>query len=129
MKKKKELNYEFKIFIGGKEGYRGSPIPKTVLLETIKKYQKQFEKDNDYVVSLRVNDTVFIVKDYEEKGWEISAINYPRFPKTRTETGKFIDGLAEHLLKRFKQNRISWTCGSPVWGATHLLEADDAEEG
>jgi hypothetical protein len=99
---KKVATYEAKIYIGSRVGYEGEPFSLSDLKEAIKEYQTE----NTH--SVRITPTTYFVKDYEEEGWEIAVINYPRFPKSEAAIYAFVYGLSVSLLKRFKQNRISF---------------------
>ena len=56
---------------------------------------------------------------YRERGWKVSAINFPRREVTPKEIEKFMMALAHVLMLNFKQKRIC------VVGPdkTHMLES------
>ena len=57
---------------------------------------------------VRVSDTTFVCgTKYLEKGWEISAINYPKLPSSSRGIDSFMKDLAVHLLETFKQTTIT----------------------
>ena len=113
--------HEVSLYIGNIRGYNGEPFTKDDVIKAISEYQ--IAKGNE-CVSVRVTSTTFVVKDYVERGFEVAAINYPRFPKKPVAIEQFMVGLANCLLITFQQNRIS------VVGAenTILIEAPNPEQ-
>jgi hypothetical protein len=99
---KKVATFEVRIYIGSHYGYTDEKFTFEELKSTI----RDFQYEN--TCSVRIAPTTFFVKDYEEQGWEITAINYPRFPKPESEIYDFALGLASTLLEKFKQERISF---------------------
>ena len=122
MSEKFVLTHEIKMYVGSIRGYNGTEFNEDELCFEIKEFQKNIDDLN--LVSLRVTPTKYIVRDYVEKGWEITAINYPRFPKSYLKTYLFMEGLAKRLLKNLKQNRISMVCSDK----TYMFESKDFEE-
>ena len=112
------------LYIGSKEGYSGQKFSEDDLIQELGVFQANVSQDE--LCSLRVTPTKFVVKDYIEDGWEVTAINYPRFPKSSEVIYRFMRNLGEHLLKRFKQNRISIVLpkADRIW----MLESEEAEE-
>lgn len=105
MKSKENQNYEVKLYIGSREGYNGRRYTEEELIEALGEYQKSCEPEDSTPV--RVTPTTFVHCDYHERGWEIVAIMYPRFPKPVDHINHFMEGMAQYLLTKFKQNRIS----------------------
>lgn len=122
MKVAESNNYEVKLYLGSKEGYHGRSFDRDTLCQEITNFQGRQPRED--LVSLRIVPCLYVVEDWQEEGWEISCINYPRFPKKSADLDKFMRGLAEHLLYRLKQNRITvvnmYKCIT--------FEADDAEQ-
>lgn len=119
-------SYEVKIFIGSKRGYNGESFSKEDLLKEISDFQIYWEIQYSNTVSLRVSNTTYVVKDYVEDGFEITAINYPRFPKQPKEITDFMRALVARLLLKLEQNRISMTFSSN--GITEMYESNKAEQ-
>lgn len=113
--------YEVKLYIGSKEGYHGKQFNKSDLMKVVSEYQGNFPREN--MVSLRYTDCTFQVGDWSEDGWEIAAINYPRFIKDESFLEDYFEGLANYLLHKMKQNRI--TVCTPELSTTY--EREDAE--
>ena len=122
MNVKNTESYEVKLYIGSKEGYKGRSYTEEELIKSIGDYQGGCEAECK--IPVRVTPTRFVYCDYQEKGWEISGILYPRFPKTKENIDKFMSGLAEFLMKTYKQNRISVIFPDRIT----LFESDDAEQ-
>jgi hypothetical protein len=114
--------YEVRAYIGSVRGYDGASFSKEDLIGAIGHYQKVAEQG--IVMAVRVTPTSFVYQDYVEDGWEIAAINYPRFPKQQGQVDDFMIGLAKYLLNRFEQNRMSVVSPS----ITVLLECENPEE-
>lgn len=101
----------------------------------------KFQETCPVAQPVKVTDKVtFVMKDYREDGWDISAICYPNHPPDRPmnqpgQVKEFMVGLAEHLFNHFKQNRITVRClcdeGIRLPGAkpeTFMFERSDAEK-
>lgn len=102
---KKNSNYEAKIYIGSCEGYSGPKFSFLDLKHVIGDFQKQ--TGLEIANPVRVTATTYIFDTYEEDGWEIAIINYPRKSKSHQILHDFALELAAHLLEYFHQNRIS----------------------
>ena len=114
--------HEVRIYIGSREGYEGPLLTRDDLRNHIGKFQAESGENTNPV---RLTETAYIFKDYEEYGWEIATIQYPRFPKPVQAINRFALDLAESLLNRFKQNRISVIFPDEII----MLEADNAQQG
>ena len=114
--------HEAKLYIGNKKGYHGEEFSKANLVSAIKEYQSNKSKDD--LVSVRISETCFVVGTYYEDGWEVSAINYPRFPKPKMLINTFMLGLAKFLIEKFNQNRISVTFPDQIV----MVESEEAEQ-
>ncbi len=107
---KKSETFEVRLYIGSMFGYHGDNFTKEELKEEVGFIQKQFKEKYTFesgVIPVRMTQTEFISEDYSEKGWELAAINYPRFEKAESTITVFMYELARHLLVRFNQHRIS----------------------
>ena len=99
--------YESKIYIGSIRNDHCSPslpIREESLIETMGQQQEQYK----IVIPLRVSLTKFVSgTTYKERGWEISAINYPRVGATVEEIDEFMLILGRRLLTDFFQHRVT----------------------
>lgn len=118
---KKAVNFSVRLYIGSRERRDGPDISAERIKETIKKYQFMM---GEAATPVRLTPTTYLWQDYEEEGWQIGMINYPRKPLGPLTIHEFAMNLAAYLLKAFNQNRI--TIEFP--DETCMLEADDAEE-
>ncbi len=101
---KESVTYEVKFAIGSKEGYHGPSFTKEDVVRAI----GEFQETSPVAMPVKITDHVtFVIKDYVEDGWDISAICYPNSINTPKQVKEFMFGLAEHLLYHFKQNRIT----------------------
>ena len=113
--------HEVSLYIGSVRGYNGEPFTREELFEAIAGYQVA---KGDATLAVRITPTTFVVRDYVEDGWEVTAINYPRYIKKPGDIDQFMVGLANCLLITFRQNRIS-VVGSET---TILIEAPNPEQ-
>lgn len=131
---KKSATYEVKFAIGSREGYDGPSFTKDQVMDAIGEFQKICPISQPVKITDKVT---FVMKDYREDGWDISAICYPNYPPDKPpnkprQVKEFMYGLVEYLLYRFKQNRItvrifpSWE--SPYFPKTEMFEIEGAEK-
>tara|TARA_R110000824_G_scaffold6161_1_gene28281 strand:- start:8424 stop:8849 length:426 start_codon:yes stop_codon:yes gene_type:complete len=103
--------YEVKLYMGS---VRSRPdetgeAPLTVIYkeDLIKEIGKFQDSQAGTVVTVRITDTTFVSGlNYEENGWEVAAINFPRTNHSHSKILDFMMSLARHLLCVFLQNRI-----------------------
>jgi hypothetical protein len=117
-----EPTFQVTVYVGGREGYDGPLFTKGTLMDAINVYQKFAPEDERGCVT--VTETTYKFGDYEEPGYAIGIINYPRFPLRVEKLSLFALQLGTHLLAQLKQNRISVVMPSQ----TVLLERPDPEE-
>lgn len=122
VKFKKESFYEARLYIGSRRGYNGPVFSQWELNQAVGDFQVLL---GDKASAVRVTPTTFQFGTYVEAGWEIAAIQYPRFPKDEVVIKNFMVQLAKHLMEKFDQNRISVSDPEEVV----LLEREDAESG
>ncbi len=125
--------YEVKFAIGSREGYRGPSFTKEQVMDAI----GEFQNTHPLAMPVKITDKVtFVMKDYREDGWDLSAICYPNSPNTPRQVKEFMYALAQHLLYHFKQNRItvrifpSWVPTDEMLGfpTTEMFEIENAEK-
>lgn len=129
--------YEVKFAIGSREGYNGPSFTKQNLMDEIGEFQKHCSCPQPVKITDHVT---FVMQDYREDGWDISAICYPnhrpgKLPNNPQQTRQFMYELAEYLLYKFKQNRITIRC-FPSWipsnhaeyPSTEMFEMENAEK-
>ena len=117
---KKNANYEARIYLGSCLGYNGPQFSFEELRAVIGEFQKS---GIDTCNPVRITPTTYVWADYQEAGWEIAVINYPRYPKSHIVLHDFAYNLAALLLEKFQQQRISIVLPDEIV----MLEADDAE--
>lgn len=120
--------YEVKFAIGSREGYNGRSFTKEEVLDSISEYQET----SALAMPVKVTSGItFVNKDYREDGFEISGICYPNSRNTPDQVEEFMLGLAEYLLYRLNQNRITIRrlCSRDLGGLnTKMLERKSAEK-
>lgn len=107
---KKADTYEVRLYIGRRYGYHGDEFSLEDLKKEVGNIQKTFKENYTFesgVIPVRITKTEFVSEDYSEEGWELAAINYPRFQKAKSTILVFMTELARHLLVKFNQHRIS----------------------
>lgn len=119
MKVQMGRTYEAKLYLGSKQSYNGPVFS----FEELTNFIGKFQHEREITCPLRITQCHFMFEDYLEQGWEISVINYPRFPKEAVELKDFMCDLATDLLERFNQNRISVVCPD----LTHMFEQNEAK--
>lgn len=123
VKFKKESFYEARLYIGSRRGYNGPVYSQWELNQAIGDFQ--LLQSTERACAVRITSTTFQFGTYVEAGWEIAAIQYPRFPKDEAVIKRFMVELGQHLMEKFGQNRISLATPEEVV----LLERPDAEAG
>lgn len=103
MKYLTERTKEIRLYIGSRVGYHGKEFNEEELIESIGNYQTSCEESSP----VRVTKTRYVDEHYNEPGWEIVAICYPRKPRTGSQLKRFMKGLAHHLLQDLKQMRVT----------------------
>ena len=69
--------YECKIYIGSVSFMRD----KTFTQDDIELLCGKVQEDYNYTIPVRITPTTFVSEtNYQEKGWEIAAIDYPKLP-------------------------------------------------
>ena len=96
--------YECKIFIGSKNEYLKQYFDRSILLEYIQGFQDNYHK----LIPVRVTGTEFVCgSKYQESGWEIAVINYPKLDLCIEEIEYFCEQLTEYLTDRLRQKRVT----------------------
>jgi hypothetical protein len=122
MRIKKANTFEARLYIGSVQGYHGTPFTFEELKEEVGNLQSESPKEE--MIPVRIAPTNFVCGNYSEAGWEIAAINYPRFPKAEALITSFMMELAKRLLVCFNQNRISIIFPNE----TIMFESEEAEQ-
>jgi hypothetical protein len=117
---------EGSVYIGSRRGYDGPSLTESDVQNEVGEFQTEFERRHAYSLVVRVTRVTYQFKDYLESGWELTAINYPRFREYEPgEVKEFVYALACRLLERLGQNRVGFTTPD---GEFWLVEAEDARE-
>ena len=104
MKTKTIDTYECRVYVGSI--YEDTKVP--FYERNLTKFISDYQDSVDATVPLRVTKTAFVCgSSYLEDGWEIAAINYPRAGTNMEIIKEFMEGLAEGLLERFCQKRVT----------------------
>jgi len=96
--------YEVRIYLGSVNEETKKAFSKDDLIREVGLYQESQPQK----IPLRITETVFVCEThYEETGWELAAINYPRIETGSKNIDDFMIKLASYLLDVFGQRRIS----------------------
>ena len=116
MRIKKANTFEARLYIGSVQGYHGTPFTFEELKQEVGNLQSESPKEE--MIPVRIAPTNFVCGNYSEAGWEIAAINYPRFPKAEALITSFWSWLSDCWfvltkigLASFSQMKLS--CSSP----------------
>jgi len=108
-------SYNIQIWVGLRVGY-------TDKIHTIEEVEKICDAYvNEIKDCITITPTQFRYVDGNEPGVIVGYINYPRFPKTPIEMTSKALALAEVLMKKLGQNRVSVTTPDK----TYMLQADE----
>ena len=122
MRIRKANTFEARLYIGSVQGYHGTPFTFEELKEEVGNLQSESPKEE--MIPVRIAPTNFVCGNYSDAGWEVAAINYPRFPKAEALITLFMMELAKRLLVCFNQNRISIIFPNE----TIMFESEEAEQ-
>ena len=99
--------YECKIYMGSVD----EKNKKRIRLSRISKFIKNFQDCYEVMIPLRITKTSYLSgSQYEEKGYELGVINYPKIKNIKNEQAEIKDFmilLAEALIVEFNQRRLS----------------------
>jgi len=95
--------YECKIYIGSVSYI----TDETFTQDEVEMFCGKVQEDYDYTIPVRITPTTFVSDtDYQEKGWEIAAIDYPKLPYNQRQIRGWMRNLAEALIIKFKQHTV-----------------------
>ena len=107
---KKKPSYEVTIFMGSVDNSTKQEISEEDLCHEIA-LRQDLEKSKYSIagwVPVRVSQmTILCGTSYKERGWQISAINYPRTATGKSKIDSFMKNLAKYLLEKFNQHIIT----------------------
>lgn len=107
-------NTEIKIWLGLREGYSEKIHDPSEVREFLS------EIINENPICLSITPTEFLYKDGWEPGVVIGLINYSRFPKESDEIRIRALDIANKLMKKFRQRRVSLTLSNELAGSIML---------
>ena len=95
--------YECKIYIGSVSDKTDEAFTQ----EEVEMFCGKVQEGYDYTIPVRITPTTFVSETkYQEKGWEIAAIDYPKLPYNQRQIRGWMRHLAEALILNFKQNTV-----------------------
>ena len=122
MNKKIKLKpfYESSVYMGSFDNKLNATFSEQDLFEFISGLQDSYE----IMIPVRISPTTYLSgSDYKERGWKISAIDYPPLETSPRIINDFTICLGEGLLKRFSQHKISVVTPDNII----TIESDDSE--
>ena len=115
-------NHEVKIWLGLREGYTNNYFTTQEVTKEIQDFCNRIEQ------CVTITPTHFVYVNGEEPGLIIGFINYARYPESRAEIHNRARALAEILMKKFKQYRVSITFYTGQTAGSMMLENDEFHE-
>ena len=94
------------IYCGFKPGYQGKEVWNA--FNIAEKICQDY--CNEHGMGFTIEPTRFIYKDGNENGVRVGIINYPRYPKQKTEHKNIALEIAGQLMGIFEQQRVSIVC-------------------
>lgn len=121
IKRTKVNSFTGRITLGTHVGYSNDIITEKELITFIQDYQEDLIRDKNLYLSVCLSECKIILSGQVEPHFQLSFINYPRFPMNAEILKNEIEGLAKALTTRFSQNRIV----VEVPGETVMFEQSD----
>lgn len=113
-------SYECTIFMGAyRQGISGARFYEKDVIYEIRRFQS---RNLDRKITVRITQTRFVFMHYEEPGFEISAIQYPRFCTPEHAIKSFMIDLGKCLKDHFEQLSLSIMDSDTI---TYLGEEDE----
>ena len=113
--------YECKLYLGSVDYITHQSYSQ----EEVELFCGKIQEGYKVVVPIRITPTTFVSEtDYQEKGWEIGAIDYPKLNLSRKQIREFIIHLGKHLILEFHQRTICVIESPYLWrrGKITMLE-------
>ena len=98
--------YECKIYIGS-VSYK---TDETFTQDEVEMFCGEVQEAYDYIIPVRITPTTFVSgTNYQENGWEIAAIDYPKLQYNQRQIRGWMRHLAEALIVKFNQHTLCIT--------------------
>ena len=95
--------YECKIYLGSVSFTKDEVFTQ----DQVEIFCGEVQEHYDYTIPVRITPTTFVSEtNYQEKGWEIAAIDYPKLPYNQRQIRGWMRSLAEELIVKFKQHTV-----------------------
>ena len=100
--------FKSEIIIGLEEGYTQKLIDKSEVIGFLQKFQDNLIEKEDIYLSAKVTACDIVLSGQIEPHLSISFLNHPKYPLKLEKLKDILEQLVMELMKRFKQNRISF---------------------
>ena len=117
---------EYRLYIGSVNMATKEQFTKRELVDAVARLQKEWEAARGYTHTVRVSECDYVCGDYEESGWELSVINYPRRRHDLPLIEQFCVELQSRLMAEFRQHRITVMADIPGSRIAFMAESEDA---
>jgi hypothetical protein len=107
--------------MGSRKRYDGPIFSETEVINFVSEFQKSYAI---FIPPVRIAPTHYIHCDYKEAGWEMVVINYPKYDMPIKMLEHFMVKLAEALLEKFDQNKVSVVFPNEIY----VFEKDNAQQ-
>jgi len=100
---KRRPYYECTIYIGSSMAI----TKETLTQQELELYCGKEQHNYEFTIPVRISPTTFLSGiSYQERGWEISAIDYPKLSYNKRQIKAWMRHLAESLILKFQQHTI-----------------------
>ncbi|MBI6115984.1 replication initiation protein [Salegentibacter maritimus] len=91
---------------GAKKGYSEEMIPISDFKKAVTSAQKEINEKLDIKLSAKISPCSIIFSGQDEPSYDLSFIQYPKFPYPVTDLKNAILQLCENLMEKLHQNRV-----------------------
>lgn len=98
--------YTATITIGSEYGYTKQTYDKKTLIKFLQKHQIRKIKEDAIYLSACISECEIVMSGQIEPHYQLSFINYPKFPLDENTFKEEVEVLTQYLMKKLKQNRV-----------------------
>lgn len=106
IERKKANSFTGRITLGTQIGYLDDIISENELISFVQEYQDGLIQEKDLYLSVCLSSSKIILSGQDEPHFQLSFINYPKFPLEVNILKNEIENFTKALMTHFSQNRI-----------------------
>ena len=95
-------NYTATIIIGTEYGYSKKSYDKDTLIKFLQEYQIKNIKEKSIYLSACISSCEIVLSGQIEPHYQLSFINYPKFPLDENTFKEEVEALTQYLMKKFQ---------------------------